>query len=198
MRASPGSLTTRLLSTGPQWNLARRITCECSSSAGETDREGITPFQALCTSLASRVGTGNIEFAALFAPKPQAMTAANDWTKELMTRGYPDLQKLYKTLGHGDRVHAQAFLHFDHNYNAVSRTAVYHFINKHLNLGHAEPIIERDYKPLTKEELSVWTAEHPKPSGDKAGDAHERALVKWMTDDAAKQVDALTPRPNDG
>jgi hypothetical protein len=32
-----------------------------------------------------RVNTGNIEFAALFAPKPQGMTCANDWTKEMST-----------------------------------------------------------------------------------------------------------------
>ena len=31
----------------------------------KTDREGITPFQALCTSLASRVGTGNIAGVAV-------------------------------------------------------------------------------------------------------------------------------------
>ena len=31
------------------------------TSASTTDRQGISPFQALCTSLASRVGTGNID-----------------------------------------------------------------------------------------------------------------------------------------
>ncbi|MFO7907988.1 MAG: acetylxylan esterase, partial [Pirellulaceae bacterium] len=30
-----------------------------------------------------RVDTGNVEFAALFAPKPQGMNSANDWTKEM-------------------------------------------------------------------------------------------------------------------
>src|SRR5919106_6769306 len=35
------------------------------TSAGETDREGITPFQALTVSLASRVGTGNIAGVAV-------------------------------------------------------------------------------------------------------------------------------------
>ncbi|WP_417584549.1 alanine/glycine:cation symporter family protein [Pelagibacterium sp.] len=34
-------------------------------SAKSTDRSGITPFQALCTSLASRVGTGNIAGVAV-------------------------------------------------------------------------------------------------------------------------------------
>src|SRR5207237_6455317 len=40
-----------------------------------------------------RVGTGNVEFAALFAPKPMGMTAADDWTKEMETKGFPDLTK---------------------------------------------------------------------------------------------------------
>ncbi len=33
--------------------------------ANATDKSGITPFQALCTSLASRVGTGNIAGVAV-------------------------------------------------------------------------------------------------------------------------------------
>jgi dienelactone hydrolase len=142
-----------------------------------------------------RIGAGNIDIAALAAPKPLNLVAANDWTKEVMTKGYPDLKDLYKMLGHEDRVHAEAFLHFDHNYNAVSRSVVYTFINRHFGLGFPEPVIERDYKPLSREEMSVWDAEHPKPTGDTAGDAHERALLKWVTDDAAKQIDALAPKP---
>jgi AGCS family alanine or glycine:cation symporter len=35
------------------------------TSAPQTDKEGISPFQALCTSLASRVGTGNIAGVAV-------------------------------------------------------------------------------------------------------------------------------------
>jgi AGCS family alanine or glycine:cation symporter len=35
------------------------------TAAPETDRQGISPFQALCTSLASRVGTGNIAGVAV-------------------------------------------------------------------------------------------------------------------------------------
>src|SRR5256885_5703126 len=46
-----------------------------------------------------RVNTGNVEFAGLFAPRPQGMTTANDWTKEFSAKGFPELQKLYSTLG---------------------------------------------------------------------------------------------------
>ena len=141
-----------------------------------------------------RIGAGNIDIAALAAPRPLHMVAANDWTKELLTKGYPDLKNLYRMLGHEDRVAAEAFVHFEHNYNAVSRTAVYNFLNKQFKLGAKEPVIERDFKPLTIAEMSVWDEQHPRPSGDRVGDAHERAVVQWMTDDAAKHVAALAPK----
>ena len=44
-----------------------------------------------------RVGTGNVEFAGLFAPKPLAMSAANDWTIEIEKKGLPELKQLYTT-----------------------------------------------------------------------------------------------------
>ena len=40
-----------------------------------------------------RIGAGNIDFAALSAPRPLGMTGANDWTREIETRGLPDLKK---------------------------------------------------------------------------------------------------------
>src|SRR5207244_6154256 len=36
-----------------------------------------------------RLGTGNIEIAGLFAPKALGMTAANDWTHEMPSKGFP-------------------------------------------------------------------------------------------------------------
>lgn len=146
-----------------------------------------------------RVNAGNIDIAALAAPRPLAMLAADDWTKELMTKGFPDLKALYKQLGHEDRVAAFPFLHFGHNYNAVSRMAMYGFVNKHLNLGQKpQPIIERDYEPLTPELASVWDAQHPKPSGENVGEAHERALVRLITDALAEQIDQFIPRDKVG
>jgi len=97
-------------------------------------------------------------------------------------------------LGREDRVFANAFTHFEHNYNAVTRSVVYTFINKQFGLGEKEPVIERDFKPLTVAEMSVWDAQHPKPSGSQVGDEHERAVVRWMTEDAAKQVAAAAPK----
>ncbi|MBN8249624.1 MAG: acetylxylan esterase, partial [Verrucomicrobia bacterium] len=51
-----------------------------------------------------RVNTGNVEFAALVAPRPQGVTTADDWTRELATKGFPDLQRLYELMGAKDQV----------------------------------------------------------------------------------------------
>lgn len=102
-----------------------------------------------------RIDTGNVEFAALFAPKPQAMTAANDWTKEMETKGFPDLKKQYSLLGAADNVRLMAAIQFGHNYNAVGRAAMYDLFNKHLKLGLPEPIVERDYQRLSQAEMTV-------------------------------------------
>jgi dienelactone hydrolase len=142
-----------------------------------------------------RVGTGNIEFAALFGPKPQGMTSADDWTKELPTKGFPDLQKLYALMGAPDNVMLHRGEHFPHNYNAVSRSAFFTWLNRHFKLGFAEPVIEQDYEPLTREQLTVWNDEHPAP---KANDADfERELLKWLAEDADKQLHASAESPEE-
>ncbi len=137
-----------------------------------------------------RVGTSNVELAALFAPRPQGMTAANDWTKEMMTKGFPELQRLYAMLGAKDNVMCEPQLHFPHNYNYVTRALMYSWFNKHLKLGLEEPIVEQDYKPLTPAEWTVWDAEHPAPKG---GEDFERSLTKYIDEQANKQLAALAP-----
>lgn len=132
-----------------------------------------------------RVDTGNVEFAALFAPKPQAMSCANDWTKEMATKGFPELQQHYKMLGASANVSLIRGEHFQHNYNYVTRAAMYSWVNKHFKLGLKEPIIEQDHKRLTQAELTVWDAQHPAPPG---GPDFERKLCRWLTEDAAKQL----------
>lgn len=143
-----------------------------------------------CTLL--RIDTGNVELAALFAPRPQAMTAANDWTKAMMKEGYPTLQKLYGMLGAKDRVLCREMLHFPHNYNYESRMTMYRWFNKYLQLGLSDAEIdETDYEPLTKKEYSVWNSAHPQPAG---GEQHERSLTKFMADDSDEQIKAMLPR----
>ncbi|NLT69092.1 MAG: acetylxylan esterase [Verrucomicrobiaceae bacterium] len=137
-----------------------------------------------------RIGTGNIEFAGLFAPKPQGMNTADDWTRELSSKGFPELQALYELHGKKDNVFLLRGEHFKHNYNAVTRSAFYTFLNKHFKLGFEAPVIEEDFEPLTGAQLTVWNDEHPAP---KAADPDfERELLRWFTEDAEKQLQEAT------
>lgn len=155
-----------------------------------------TAMQGGCTcenACLLRVDTGNIEFAALFAPKPQGMTCANDWTKEMPTKGFPELKQLYSLLGAPNNVMLKRGEHFPHNYNAVSRSAFYTWLNRHFKLGQTEPVIERDYEPLARAQLTVWDDQHPAP---KAADPDfERRLLRDWHQDAQQQLAAEQATP---
>lgn len=141
-----------------------------------------------------RVGQGNIDIAAATAPRPLGMTTADDWTIELATKGFPDLQALYRRIEKPDNVQALFANQFKHNYNQVSRTEMYGFMKRHLRLG-AAAIQERDFEFSPKEDLTVWTADHPAPAGDKAGKGHEAVLMKhWAELSDAKIKPMLAPK----
>jgi len=129
-----------------------------------------------------RVTTGNVELAALFAPHPQGVTAANDWTKEMKTKGFPDLTKVYELFGKVDDVMLLSRTEFGHNYNKVSRTSMYGWFKKYLGLKGST--VERPYKRLTSTELTVWNEEFPRPESDP--DFERRLLANWKKDSDRK------------
>jgi len=143
-----------------------------------------------------RVGTGNVEIAALFAPKPQGLTTANDWTREMATSGFPQLQQLYALYDAKENVALFEHLQHGHNFNFPSRADMYRFMNEHLNLGHdfGDEPIERPFVPLTIEEMTVWTGEHTRPTGDQVGDVFERRLLREMNERSNAQLSAMPPQ----
>jgi len=152
-----------------------------------------TAMQGGCTcenATCLRIGNGNVELTALFAPRPVAMTGANDWTKEIQTKGYPELRKLFTVYGNVNNVYSKSLLHFGHNYNYVTRNIMYNWFNKHLKLGIKEVIVEEHYEPLTSEEHAVWTKDHPAPKG---GVEYEVSLTKFVDDESNHVLNELTP-----
>ena len=137
-----------------------------------------------------RIDQGNIDIAALTAPRPLGMTAADDWTKELATKGFPDLKNLYAQLGAPDQVEAHFNIQFPHNYNAVSRAQMYAFFNRHFKLGLVSTA-ERDFQLLSTPELRVWDDKHPKPSGDQVGQPHEISIVNWFKQQTTQKLEPL-------
>lgn len=138
-----------------------------------------------------RIGTGNVELAALFAPKPQGMTAANDWTKAMLTDGYPHLKQLYEMLGVRDNVMCGDVLQFPHNYNYVTRSMMYPWMAKHLGLPDGTPLVETDFQPLTETDMKVWGDDHPAPT--EVGIPHERKVLAWWKGQSERKLDAVIP-----
>jgi dienelactone hydrolase len=153
-----------------------------------------TAMQGGCTcenACLLRVDTGNIEFAALFAPRPMALTSAKDWTIEMPAKGFPELQRHWSAMRARDRIVLFHHPEFGHNYNIVSREHIYAFFNRHLALNLPDDRLrERDYEPLSREELTVWNAAHPAPP---SGDAFERRLLEWWTNNVREQLEKDIP-----
>ncbi len=133
-----------------------------------------------------RIGTGNVEIAAMFAPKPMGLTAADDWTKDMPQRGFPELQALYRLYGVPERVQLTARTEFGHNYNQVSRLAMYQWFKQHLNLrGSVE---ESELNFIEPEDLSVFDAQHPAPAGGPDFEIQLTSELKRQSDAALVQM----------
>lgn len=137
-------------------------------------------FQGGCTCENApylRINQGNVDIAAAMAPRPLGICSADDHTKTFPVNGDADICRLYTLLGRADNYASHFRPEFQHNYNAANREYMYGFMNRHLHLGLPEPIKERDYARLSESEATVWTTQHPKPTGDNTGEAHERKLL---------------------
>lgn len=124
-----------------------------------------------------RVATGNIELAGLTAPRPLAMTTANDWTINMPKDGFPELVKLYQLVGNAKDVELITGAHFPHNYNHVTRVAMYGWMNRLFKLGLSEPILEADFDLLRSADLTVWDDRHPRPASGM--EAEQAFLAAW-------------------
>jgi dienelactone hydrolase len=133
-----------------------------------------------------RVGAGNVELAALHAPKPLGLTAADDWTKELATKGFPELKRLYALLGADGKL-AMHYKPHPHNYDKHSREFMTNFFRAHL-LGQPEPVAEEPFEPIPVQQLSVFDAGHPR-----LADLLVARLRDAMAAASDKQLEALKP-----
>ena len=143
-----------------------------------------------------RIGTGNVEMTALFAPKPQGMTAAGDWTRAMLVKGkgFPELKILYELYGKSKNVICPDLTQFKHNYNYVTRSIMYSWFNNHLKLGHPVPVLEQDFKLLSKQEHAVWNEQHSAPEG---GDAYERRLMAQLDERDRQLFESLEENKKD-
>ena len=133
-----------------------------------------------------RIGINNVAIASLFAPRPMAMSGADDWTIDIEKLGLPELRQVYSFYDKPTLVNAKCWPEFKHNYNSVARHMMYEWFNEHLKLGIDGPIKERGFTPLSREELSVYGS-IKKPDDVKTADQ----LRQVMRQESHDQLDAL-------
>lgn len=110
-----------------------------------------------------RVGTNNVEIAALFAPKPQLLVAATgDWTVNTPNEEFPAVRSVYSLLDATSNIEYEQF-DSPHNYHEDSREAVYRFFGKHiLSDADASKFKERSVRPdQLSQLLYLWGREPP-------------------------------------
>jgi dienelactone hydrolase len=186
--ASGGGTQSMILSA-----IDDRIAVSCPAVMVSTDMQG----GCTCENAPyMRLHAGNIDFAAVFAPKPLAMTTADDWTKNMPTSGFPDIKALYEMYGRPDDVALFHFPQFPHNYNQPARESVYTWISKHFGMGVETDehglVRERPFELMPNHDLTVWTPSHMKP--EVTGLDFEKKLLDWQTRTSNEQLAKLMPR----
>ena len=92
-----------------------------------------------------RIGTNNVEIAAMIAPKPLLLVSATgDWTRNTPTEEFPALQKVYALYARPANIETLQ-LDAPHNFNKQNREAVYRFFGRHMPGGpEADELAERN------------------------------------------------------
>lgn len=137
-----------------------------------------------------RLGTVNVEFAAMIAPRPLLLiSSTQDWTKNTPEVEFPAIQHVFQLLGKPHYV-ANAHIDAEHNFNRESREAFYphlaRFVQPHLEKA---PFMDQEiatandvvFSPLKAKELPAEALEY------------KDLLAQWKTS-AQRQSEAARDR----
>jgi dienelactone hydrolase len=103
-----------------------------------------------------RIGTSNVEIAAMMAPRPMLLVSATgDWTHNVPQEEYPAVRSIYDLYQRADQVSVVQF-QAEHNFNRQSREAVYSFFRKEFGGGGQERVAERPVEVEPLADMLVW------------------------------------------
>jgi len=136
-----------------------------------------------------RVGTDNVEIAALAAPRPLLLIAATgDWTQHVPGEEWPAIESVYRLYGAPDRTACVQF-NYQHNYNRQSREAMYAWFGRwFLHDANPEHFRERPFS-LDAGALRVWKDGVQRPEHAKG----EAELIAFLAADQVARVKAILP-----
>src|SRR5262245_57548640 len=110
--------------------------------------------------------TDNVEFAGLFAPKPQLLISdGKDWTKNVPDVELPYLRSVYKLYRAEKNLENVHLMDEGHDYGPSKREAMYRFMAKHLKLDfekatRADGRIDEADTFLDESVITVFTPEN--------------------------------------
>jgi dienelactone hydrolase len=137
-----------------------------------------------------RIGTSNVEIAAMFAPKPMLLVSATgDWTRNVPHEEYPAIRRIYDLYGKGSNVDVVQ-IQARHNFNQQSREAVYRFFAK-VNPGLSNPaeLAEHDIGiPVLQDMMALSNKTLPSNALDLDG-----LFKEWKTRDLESVNQILDP-----
>jgi len=104
-----------------------------------------------------RIGTSNVEIAAMMAPRPMLLVSATgDWTRNVPREEYPAIRSIYALYKQPDNLSVVQF-QAPHNFNQRSREAVYGFFARQLlGADGAQPVWERTVEEEPLRDMLVW------------------------------------------
>ncbi len=144
-----------------------------------------------------RLESNNVELCATLAPRDVFCSGATgDWTHDADRRGIPELKHIYQLYDAVDRVNGNV-LPWPHNFNAHTRADFYAFVDRVFALNSGDAMTERAFDPIPPPELSVFDAEHPRPTDELSVESirkswHPGVSVKELL---ASWVGEVAPEP---
>ena len=137
-----------------------------------------------------RLGTSNVEFGAMMAPRPMLMVSATgDWTVNTPREEYPAIRSIYDLYDKASNIE-MVQIEAPHNYNQQSREAVYSFFGKHV-LGESDAAKFND-REVRVEKLADLLVLHNRVLPADAL-SYDGLLAQWMRL-SKEQVDGVTDR----